>query len=86
MFLGTTDSTPLLNSDDEEGAEAFLLSLFGSPALSDAGIERIVLQHMGEDDDGPLVFTLTALLSDLQTAVDTGADAFESIAIQVERP
>lgn len=88
VLLTTSDSTPLLGLDgvsDDAASERFLTELFGSPVLADFEVEKLIMQHSGTDELGPFVLTLTVRLEDLQAATE-GADVFDRIAVQMERP
>lgn len=90
ILLTTSDATPLLALDsgasDDTASEQLLMTLFGSSVVADFEVEKLIMQHSGTDEVGPFVMTIMVRLADLEAASATGADAFEDIAIQMERP
>ena len=88
VLMTTSDSTPLLGLDgvsDDAGSDQFLTELFGSTVLADFEVEKLIMQHSGTDEVGPFVMTITVRLEDLQAASE-GADVFDRMAVQIERP
>lgn len=84
MLFETDDSSALVNADD--GGDAFVMALLESPVLADSGVEQLVMQHSGTDDEGPFVITFLIPLDELRSAADGTTDISESIAVQVDRP
>ncbi len=85
VLMSTTDSTALILDEDDDGGEGFVTQLLASAVLTEFGVDRLIIQHDGLDDEGPFVMTLSVLVADLRDAVDSGADLSDRIAVQLER-
>ena len=83
VVVTTDDAAPLIN--DDAAGEGLLTSLTASSALDDAGVDRLLMQHSTSDDQGPLLITMTVLLSDLAESAATGSDVSDIFAVQAER-
>ncbi len=87
VTLETNDDTALIVNaqNDDTTADDLLLTLVESAAVEQFGVEWMVLEHSGTDDQGPYVLSIMIDFDDLSAAAYDGADLSEHIAAQVAR-
>ncbi len=81
------DNTPLVADAESEEAPAddLILVLLESRAVGEFGVEWMVMEHTGTDDQGPYVLSVLVDLDDLHNAAYNDADLFEELNAQVTR-
>jgi hypothetical protein len=89
--LGSEDRLLVLTLDDavveaagDSALDPFLIALVGSPALSDAGITRLVFNYHGTDEGGDYVLTATVSMDEVLRAADAGT-SIEGMVYQITR-
>ncbi|MEX0826265.1 MAG: hypothetical protein WD184_05905 [Acidimicrobiia bacterium] len=80
------DSAGLYAEDDDQ-ATLLVNSVLTHPVIAEQNITRMVLRIAGADEEGPYVFTMTALVADMLRSLSTGASLEEGEAqFELERP
>ncbi|MEX2419545.1 MAG: hypothetical protein WD652_04130 [Acidimicrobiia bacterium] len=80
------DSAGLYAEDDDQ-ATLLVNSVLTHPVVAEQNITRLVLKIAGTDEEGPYVFTMTALVEDMLRSLSTGASLEEGEAqFELERP
>ncbi|MCP3938536.1 MAG: hypothetical protein GY708_24580, partial [Actinomycetia bacterium] len=87
VSIETDDNTPLVADAESEEAPAddLILVLLESRAVGEFGVEWMVMEHTGTDDQGPYVLSILVDLDDLHNAAYNDADLFENLSAQVTR-
>lgn len=80
------DSAGLYAEDDDQ-ATLLVNSVLTHPVVAEQNITRMVLKIAGTDEEGPYVFTMTALVEAMLRSLSTGASLEEGEAqFELERP